>query len=368
MQVNPINPDQDQKSHVSGVQAHPQAERLSNTIGIIFADGKFIHAADESGGNIAGKFKSLGIPDSPENRALYRHLMISTPGYANDVGGVILFDETVRQEALGQSIADTLKASGVVIGVKTDAGLEPFDGSATEQVGVDKLDLLPDRLKEYSGMGVGFTKHRVVAHVDAANGLPSDACLRANAVQLARYCNLNHDAGIVPIPEPEVIMENKAHDIDGCYKASARYLDATFTAMSEAGVYNPGVILKTNMVVPGTLCEKQVSDEEIAAATIELLKKHVPSDIGAVVFLSGGQEDSAFFRRLKLIVQLAKDEGFEYPVASSGSRALQGPSLKAFGGSITGTVEDQTAAVQAAFRRSLDNNAAAMHGLDLTVN
>jgi fructose-bisphosphate aldolase class I len=251
-----------------------------------------LHAADESGGNIAKKFQQLGVEDTAENRIAYRGAMITTAGYGEVIGGIILFDETFRQTYEGKTVIDILKQEGVVIGVKVDSGLQPFGNSKIEQVGRNELAALPKRMEEYAAKDVRFTKFRVVVNIGRENGrdVPSDACLAANAALLAEYAEICHRFGVVPIVEPEVPMESP-HSLEECRQASLRFLKATFAALEQRKIFLPGVILKTNMVLPGVK-GPQAAEADCVRDTISTLDTAVPSNIGAVVFLSGGQATS----------------------------------------------------------------------------
>ena len=197
---------------------------LTDAIAQLRLGSRCLHAADESGGNIAGKFKELGVDNTLENRIAYRGAMMTAPGYGNVIGGVILFDETFRQSYEGKAVTEILTAQDVVIGVKVDAGLKPFGDSKVEQVGKDELAALDKRMEEYSAKGVRFTKFRVVGNIGSENGktLPTDECLTANAEMLAEYAEINHRHGVVPIVEPEVPMEGN-HSLEQCREASVRF-------------------------------------------------------------------------------------------------------------------------------------------------
>jgi len=321
-----------------------------------------LHAADESGGNIAKKFQQLGIEDTAENRIAYRGAMITTPGYGDVIGGVILFDETLRQTYEGKTVTDILKKEGVVIGVKVDAGLQSFANSKIEQVGKNELAALPKRMEEYASKDVRFTKFRVVGNIGQENGkdLPSDECLKANAELLAEYAEICHRFGIVPIVEPEVPMEG-SHSMAECHEASLRFLKATFAALERRKIFLPGVILKTNMVLSGVNGPK-AAEADCIKETIATLKATVPSNIGAVVFLSGGQATEDAMRRLEEARIAATNSGLPYPVSSSFSRALQGPALEEFGAAIRdgASAAEIKRRTQAKFAEALKLNGSAL--------
>ena len=308
--------------------------KLTDGIAHLRLATRCLHAADESGGNIAKKFQQLGVPDTPENRIAYRGAMFTTPGYGEVIGGTILFDETFRQTYEGSAVTDILKRQSVVIGVKVDSGLQLFGGSKIEQVGKNELGALPKRMEEYAAKDVRFTKFRVVGNIGRENGktLPSDECLAANAALLAEYAEICHRFDIVPIVEPEVPMDG-SHSLEDCRQATVRFLKATFAALRQRQIFMPGVILKTNMVLPGTVGPK-ASEADCIRETISTLATTVPADIGAAVFLSGGQETEDAMRRLEGMRNAAAEDGLAFTVSSSFSRALQGPALEAFAAAV----------------------------------
>ncbi len=321
-----------------------------------------LHAADESGGNIAKKFQQMGVPDTAENRIAYRGAMFTTPGYGEVIGGVILFDETFRQSYEGTPVTQILKRSNVVIGVKVDAGLQPFGNSKIEEVGKNQLALLPKRMEDYAAGGVQFTKFRVVGNIGQENGraLPTDECLAANAALLAEYAEINHRYGVVPIVEPEVPMDGN-HSLEDSNRATERYVKATFAALAQRKIFLPGVILKVNMVLAGV--EGPRADEAAAVRdTIATLGATVPADIGAVVFLSGGQHTADAMRRLEETRLAAQNRKLPYVVSSSFSRALQGPALEEFGAAVRekNSPADIKKRTQTKFNEALKLNAAAL--------
>jgi fructose-bisphosphate aldolase class I len=208
--------------------------KLTDTITQLRLTARCLHAADESGGNIAKKFQQLGVQDTPENRIAYRGAMFTTPGYGKVIGGTILFDETFRQTYEGNSVTSILTQQDVVIGIKVDSGLQSFGSSKIEQVGKNELTALPKRLEEYAMKEVRFTKFRVVANIGRENGnnLPSDECLAANAALLAEYAEICHRFDIVPIVEPEVPMDG-SHSLEDSRQATMRFLTATFAALKK---------------------------------------------------------------------------------------------------------------------------------------
>src|SRR3989338_2417617 len=259
-----------------------------NTIAAqMVAPGKGILAADESTGTIEKKFAKAGISCTEDSRRAYRELFFTTSGI-----GVILYDETIRQSASdGRSFVSVLQQAGVLPGIKVDQGVKEMDESPNEKV-TKGLNGLPDRLKEYAKLGAKFAKWRAVITIapPAGGGLPTDANIRQNAKDLAAYAKDCQEAGIVPIVEPEVLMDG-SHDISACRDASERTLTALFEELENAGVAIDGIILKTNMVIPAKDCHKQATPEEIAEATLALFKKVLPKELVGQAFLSGGQSE-----------------------------------------------------------------------------
>jgi len=337
-------------------------EKLMDGITQLRFTTRCLHAADESGGNIAKKFKQLGIEDTPENHIAYRGAMMTTPGYGEVIGGVILFDETFRQTYEGKSVTDILKQQNVVIGVKVDSGLQPFGNSKIEQVGKNELAALPKRMEEYAAKDVRFTKFRVVANIGREFGKdhPTDECLAANAAMLAEYAEICHRFGVVPIVEPEVPMEGD-HTLEQCHQATARFLKATFAALRQRNIFLPGVVLKTNMVLPGVERPKS-SEADCVKETISTLETLVPPNIGAVVFLSGGQTTTDAMRRLEEMRKAATQKRLPFAVSSSFSRALQGPALEEFGAAIRdrASAADIKKRTQAKFAETLKLNGMAL--------
>ncbi|MGA2583637.1 MAG: class I fructose-bisphosphate aldolase [Tepidisphaeraceae bacterium] len=337
-------------------------DKLIDGINQLRLKTRCLHAADESGGNIAKKFQQLGIDDTPENHIAYRGAMITTPGYGQVIGGVILFDETFRQSYEGKTVPSILKQEDVVMGVKVDAGLQPFGNSKIEQVGKNELAALPKRMEEYAAKDVRFTKFRVVANIGRENGkdVPSDACLAANAAMLAEYAEINHRFGVVPIVEPEVPMEG-AHSLEDCRQATSRFLKATFAALEQRKIFLPGVILKTNMVLAGVQGPK-VAESDCVRDTIATLSATVPSNIGALVFLSGGQATEDAMRRLEEMRKAATAKRLPFTMSSSFSRALQGPALEEFGAAIRdrASAADIKMRTQAKFAETLKLNKIAL--------
>jgi fructose-bisphosphate aldolase class I len=319
-------------------------EKLVDGIKQLRLRTRCLHAADESGGNIGKKFQQLGIDDTPENHIAYRGAMITTPGYGEVIGGVILFDETFRQTYEGKTVPSILKQEAVVMGVKVDSGLQPFGNSKVEEVGKNELAALPKRMEEYAAKDVRFTKFRVVANIGRENGkdVPSDAF------------------GVVPIVEPEVPMDG-SHSLEECRQASLRFLKATFAALEQRKIFLPGVILKTNMILPGVE-GPQAAEADCVRETISTLQTTVPANVGAVVFLSGGQATEDAMRRLEEMRKAATAKQLPYAVSSSFSRALQGPALEEFGAAIhdRASAADIKRRTQAKFAETLKLNKIAL--------
>ena len=324
---------------------------LKATAQAIVANDKGILAADESSGTIAKRFDTIGVESTEDSRRAYRNLLFTAPGMEEFIGGVILYDETIRQSADdGTPFAQLLAAKGVVPGIKVDTGAKPLAGAAGETV-TEGLDGLRERLVEYHGLGARFAKWR--ATISIGDGLPSDYALRANAHALARYAALCQEAGIVPIVEPEVLMDTD-HSIDDCYRATARTLHALYAALDEQRVALEGTLLKPNMVIPGKGNADQATPGRIAAATLDCFRRHVPAAVPAIVFLSGGQSEREATMNLDAINRL---EGRPWPLSFSYGRALQASALEAWRGAA-----ENVEAAQAAFLHRARCNAAAVGG------
>ena len=248
--------------------------------------GKGILAADETIPTLTKRFDTLGIQSTEQSRRTYREMLFTSPGAAEFISGVIMYDETIRQKSSGGTpLAEALTAQGILPGIKVDTGAKPLAGSPDETV-TEGLDGLRDRLREYRGMGARFAKWRAVIHV--TDTLPSSACVRANAHALARYASLCQEQELVPIVEPEVLMDGP-HTIERCEEVTGMVLHAVFHALFEQGVALEGMLLKPNMVLAGKECDRQASVEEVATATLRCLRRHVPAAVPGIVFLSGGQ-------------------------------------------------------------------------------
>lgn len=317
----------------------------------IVADHKGILAADESTGTIKKRFDGIGVESTEENRRAYRNLLFTTPGFEEFVGGVILFDETIRQTADdGTPFAELLASKGVVPGIKVDTGAKPLAGAPGETV-TEGLDGLRERLAAYYELGARFAKWR--ATLSVGDRLPSRYCVRVNAQALARYAALCQEAGIVPIVEPEVLMDTD-HSIDACYEATARTLQALYAELGAQRVDLEGTLLKPNMVIPGKGNADQASPERIARATLDCLRRYVPAAVPGIVFLSGGQSEQEATVNLDAVNRL---DGRPWPLSFSYGRALQASALQAWAGD-----PERVGAAQAAFLHRARCNAAAAGG------
>jgi fructose-bisphosphate aldolase class I len=298
---------------------------LHATAQAIVADHKGILAADESTGTIKKRFDSIGVESTEENRRFYRQLLFTTTGIEDSIGGVIMYDETIRQGTDdGTPFAELLAEKGVVPGIKVDTGAQDLAGFPGEKV-TEGLDGLRGRLEEYVGLGARFAKWRAV--ITIGDAIPTDACIHANAHALARYAALCHEAGLVPVVEPEVLMDAD-NTIDVCYDATARTLHATFEELDRLRVDLKGTLLKPNMVISGKKCPEQASPQEIAEKTIDCFLRHVPAAVPGIVFLSGGQSEVEATENLNAINQI----GGPWALSFSYGRALQQTALKAWAG------------------------------------
>jgi fructose-bisphosphate aldolase, class I len=308
---------------------------MVETTRALTATGKGILAADESHGTIGRRFAAVGVENTPENRRRYRQLLFLTPGIADVLSGVILFDETIRQRADdGTPFPALLTRLGIVPGIKVDAGAKPLAGAPDELV-TEGLDGLRERLAEYRGLGARFAKWRAVIGIGA--GRPSRYCLAANAHALARYAALCQEAEIVPIVEPEVLMDGD-HTIEQCFEATQAALDHLFRSLRDQRVVSEAILLKPNMVVSGAKCPRQAGVDEVAEATLGCLRRTVPAAVPGVMFLSGGQTPERATQHLNAMNTMPGPR--PWALSFSFARALQAPAMEAWRGS--------DAAVQAA--------------------
>jgi fructose-bisphosphate aldolase, class I len=314
----------------------------------LVAEGKGILAADESSGTIKKRFDSISVESTEENRRAYRDLLFTTEGAEEFISGVILYDETIRQStADGTPFPKFLESKGMIPGIKVDMGAKALAGAAEETI-TEGLDGLRERLAEYRDLGAKFTKWRAV--ISIGEGRPSDYAIWTNAHALARYAALSEEAGLVPIVEPEVLMDG-GHTIDESYHVTVRTLQAVFTELFDQRVAREGLLLKTNMVVSGYDSADQADVETVADETIRALANTVPAAVPGVVFLSGGMSDEDATARLNA---MNKRGPHPWELSFSYGRALQAPALKAWQGE-TANVE---AAQQAFYRRAKFNGAA----------
>jgi fructose-bisphosphate aldolase, class I len=322
------------------------AHELHDIARAIVADNKGILAADESTGTIKKRFDAIDVESTEENRRFYRQLLFTAAGMEDSIGGVILYDETIRQSADdGSPFAEVLSSKGVIPGIKVDTGAHDLAGFPGEKV-TEGLDGLRARLEEYRGLGARFAKWRAV--ITIGDGIPTDACIQANAHALARYASLCQEAEIAPIVEPEVLMDAD-NTLEVCWEVTTRTLHATFAALYDVGVDLQGSLLKPNMVIPGKGCADQVSSERIAEATIDCFRGVVPAAVPGIVFLSGGQSEVQATENLNAINRI----GGPWALSYSYGRALQQSALQAWGGDPSSTEAAQAAFVHRARMNSL---------------
>ena len=300
---------------------------LTRTIEALMSSSKGILAADESHATIARRFEPLGITSTEESRRAYRQMLFTTPALGQFISGVILFDETIRQSADdGRPFVALLAESGVVPGIKVDQGTQPLAGAPEEHI-TEGLDGLRSRLDEYRMMGARFAKWRAVIAI--GDGRPSDYCLDTNAHALARYAGLCQEAGLVPIVEPEVLMDG-THSMERAFEVTEAALERVFAALRAQRVVLELMLLKPNMIVPGIGSPRQASVDDVAKATVRCLRRTVPAAVPGIVFLSGGQE--ARVATAHLNAMNAIPSGHPWPLGFSFARALQEPALEAWRG------------------------------------
>jgi len=324
---------------------------LSKTAAAMVARGKGILAADESSGTCETRFKSINTACTEESRRTYRGLLFTTPGMEQFISGVILYDETIRQKTNdGVPFADHLARKGVLPGIKVDTGAKNLALCPGEKV-TEGLDGLRERLAAYFKLGARFAKWRAV--ITIGDGIPTHTCLYANAHALARYAALCQEASIVPMIEPEVLLDGD-HSIERCEEASEATLRATYAALAAHNVSLEHTILKASMVVSGKNCARQAGVDEVAERTVRVLKRTVPAAQPGVVFLSGGQSDISATAHLNAMASM---KGLPWPLTFSYSRALQNPALNAWKGQ-SGNI----GAAQRAFHHRAQMNGLAAQG------
>ena len=325
-------------------------DELYRTARAIVADHKGVLAADESTGTIAKRFDAIGVESTEETRRAFRNLLFTTAGMEQHIGGVILYDETIRQRADdGTPFPELLAAKGVVPGIKVDTGAKALALHPGETV-TEGLDGLRERLAEYHELGARFAKWRAV--ITIGNGIPTAACIEANAHALARYAALCQEAGLVPIVEPEVLMDAD-NSIETCDDVTGRTLIAVYAALYAHDVHLRGTLLKPNMVIAGKGFPTPATADRIAELTVHNLLRHVPALVPGIVFLSGGQSEVQATENLNAINQI----GGPWPLSFSYGRALQASTLQAWRGR-----EENVAAAQAVFLHRARCNAAAVAG------
>jgi len=327
-------------------------QELEKTARELVAPGKGILAADESFGTIEKRFNAVGIESTEESRRDYREMLFTTPDVGEFLSGVILFDETIRQETSdGTPMPQALEDAGVIPGIKVDKSTVDLPLSEGEKF-TQGLDGLGDRLAEYVEIGARFTKWRAV--ITIGEGIPTESCIEANAEALALYAAFAQEHGLVPIVEPEVLIDGD-HSIEQCYSATEWMLNRTFAEIYEHGVELSGMLLKPNMVISGKDAPQQASVEEVARATVECLLRTVPAAVPGIVFLSGGQTDLQATAHLNAMNSLY--EGLPWELSFSYARALQGQPMEIWGGDL-----DKAQAAQKAFHHRAKMNSAARSG------
>jgi fructose-bisphosphate aldolase class I len=326
---------------------------LNKVAAAMVAPGRGILAADESSGTIKKRFDALGVESTADSRRDYREMLFrSADAMSRYISGVILYDETIRQNAKdGTPLVKLIEKAGTLPGIKVDKGIKPLPSCPGEVV-TEGLDGLRERLAEYRSLGAKFAKWRAVIDLGEAHGLPSFTCVKANAHALARYAALCQDEGIVPIVEPEVLMDGD-HDIDRCVEVTTWVLKETFAEMFYNRVALEGMVLKPNMAVPGKKSGKRASVEEVADKTLRVLKECVPAAVPGIAFLSGGQSDEDATAHLDAINKMG---ALPWRVGFSFARALQSAPLKVWSGK-----SENVAAAQRAFgHRAMMNGLATM--------
>ena len=301
---------------------------LETTANAMVERGKGILAADESTGTITKRLEQINVESTYESRLDYRSLLVTTPNLCDFISGVILFDETIRQKLPnGKTIPQLLKDLGIIPGIKVDTGAKSFSLHPGEKI-TEGLDGLRERLIEYKNLGAGFAKWRAV--ITIGDSIPSESCILSNAHALARYAALCQEQGIVPIVEPEVLMDGN-HNIETCYKITSYTQKIVFDQLYEQGILMSGIILKPSMVISGDKCTEQADANTVAEQTIKCLKETVPEDVPGCAFLSGGQSDIDATNHLHIMNEISGNE-LDWNLTFSYGRALQQSTLKAWGG------------------------------------
>ena len=326
-------------------------DQLAETAQAMVAPGKGIIAIDESNNTIKKRFDGVGIDCTEDNRRAYRQMLLTTPGLNEHISGAILYDETLRQKSSdGTPFTQIMMSKGIIPGIKVDKGPQPLAGFPGEVV-TEGLDGLRERLKEYAQLGARFAKWRAV--ITIGEDIPSGTCIEANSHMLARYAALCQEVGIVPMVEPEVLMDGD-HDIDICYEVTEVTLRSLFAALYDQNVMLEGTILKASMVVSGKSCPDQAGVDEVAEMTVQCLRSTVPATLPGIVFLSGGQSDHDATAHLNAMNQMG---GLPWPLSFSYGRAMQTAALKLWSADLVGNVAE---AQQIVLARARDNGLAAL--------
>lgn len=313
------------------------ADELRRTARAMVADGKGIIAIDESSGTCNKRFKSVGVESTEENRRRYRQLLLTTPGLEEYVSGPIMFDETIRQETDdGTPFVKVIQDKGQIPGIKVDKGAHPLAGSPEEKV-TEGLDGLRERVEEYYAMGARFAKWRAV--ITIGDGIPTRQCYESNAHAMARYAALCQEGGLVPIVEPEVLIDGD-HDIDTCEAVTEEIHHELFSQLYRQQVMLSGTVLKTSMVISGLECKHRANVDEVAERTVQTLLRTVPAALGAVVFLSGGQSPEESTAHLNAMNRKYRDK-LPWPLSFSYARAIQQPALNYWKGNPDNVEEAQ---------------------------
>jgi len=322
---------------------------LEEIAAYIVEDGRGILAADESNPTCSKRFESIGVESTEDNRRDYREMLFRSEGMKGNIGGVILFDETIRQKAEdGTPLVNIITAQGALPGIKVDKGLKPLDDSPKETV-TQGLDELNERCSEYEKIGAKFAKWRAVINI--GEGIPTEDCINQNMEALAKYAKIVQENKMVPIVEPEVLMDGN-HSIERCFEVTSKTLGALFNYLDQQEVNIKGTLLKPSMVISGKDAIEQAGVEEVAEKTLKCLIANVPSDLPGITFLSGGQSDIDATAHLNAMNKIG---GFDWKLSFSYGRALQQPALKTW----LGKKENAEAAQAALSHRALMNKKAA---------
>ena len=336
-------------------------KRLEQIAASIVAPDKGILAADESSPTIKKRFDSINAESTEKNRRDYRDMLFKTKNISQYISGVILFHETIYQkDSNGKPLVEVLTDQGIVPGIKVDKGAKPLAGHPNETI-TEGLDGLRERLDEYSKAGAQFTKWRAV--ISIANSIPSNYCIQANAHALARYASLSQEAGLVPIIEPEVLMDG-THNIDECYRVTESVLTEVYAQLADSKVELKGTLLKPNMIISGKSAVNRATPEEVAQATVSCFQNTVPSAVPGIVFLSGGQSDNEATVNLDAINRQAKETGAPWQLSFSYGRGLQSAPLNAWRGKKDNMAKAQNVFFQRALLTSAARNGAYDIGME----